>query len=200
LTRRGPRLDLDQPEMVEQLQTWRHRPPVRLDSDASLLPSHQVSQRVGRHARECAEWRLAQVKRSRALGEGAIITTRAWPEALSTFRKQCAQFARTEYPPRRVRQIRLVGRRHNNLKRRSVSPPHHIRPGLGSFLPRYPRRVLVDCRSSRCSGFSFALHHRVNAPRTRASENEINKNEAKERREFAVVRIGWKPLGALTMK
>src|SRR5467141_3856109 len=34
---------------------------------------------------------------------------------------------------------------------------------------------------------SFALQHRVQAPWARPGENEIDKDEAKERREFAVV-------------
>src|ERR1700704_5590464 len=34
---------------------------------------------------------------------------------------------------------------------------------------------------------SFALRHLIEAPRARAGENEIDENEAEERREFAVV-------------
>src|SRR5258708_26587225 len=47
--------------------------------------------------------------------------------------------------------------------------------------------ILTGYLGSPQIGESFALHHRVQAPWTRPDENEIDKDEAKERREFAVV-------------
>src|SRR5258705_12293142 len=71
----------------------------------------------------------------------------------------------------------------------------HVKPSASSIM-QFPCSVVIvsqladqqpaDFFKSLSDG-SFALHHRVQAPWTRPDENEIDKDEAKERREFAVV-------------